>query len=300
MTAEPLPAQDPYQTYKSAKAVVLPTRTSDACLVYIYPTGPHMGERYVLKQSDAVIGRTDDCQIRNTDASVSRTHARVECRDDGYYAVDLASTNGTFVNNVPHKEVRLDDGDYLRIGNCIYRFLAGGNLEAEYHEEIYRLTVMDGLTGAHNRRYLTEFLDRELARAQRYDRPLTLALFDIDRFKRINDVHGHLAGDMALRELARQLKDGVRKDELLARYGGEEFAMVLPETTGEQAVTACERLRQVVEAHRFEYGGEVIPVTISIGVACYNSTMNSPEDLIEAADAKLYHAKATGRNKVSF
>jgi two-component system, cell cycle response regulator len=300
MTAEPLPAHDPYQTYKSAKAVVLPTRATDACLVYIYPTGPHMGERYVLKQADAVIGRTDDCQIRNTDASVSRTHARVECREDGYYAVDLGSTNGTFVNNIPHKEVRLDDGDYLRIGNCIYRFLAGGNLEAEYHEEIYRLTVMDGLTGAHNRRYLTEFLDRELARAQRYDRPLTLAMFDIDRFKGINDVHGHLAGDMALRELAKILREGVRKDELLARYGGEEFAMVLPETTGEQAVNACERLRQAVEAHRFEYGGEVIPVTISVGVACFHSAMHSPEDLVSAADAKLYDAKATGRNKVSF
>lgn len=298
MTVEPQPTHDPYQTYRSAKALVLPTRVTDACLVYIYPTGPHMGERYVLKQSDAVIGRTDDCQIRNTDASVSRAHARVECRDDGFYAVDLGSTNGTFVNNIPHKEARLEDGDYLRIGNCIYRFLAGGNLEAEYHEEIYRLTVMDGLTGAHNRRYLTEFLDRELARAQRYDRPLTLALFDIDRFKGINDQYGHLAGDMTLRELAGLLRSGVRKDELLSRYGGEEFAMVLPETTGEQAVQVCERLRQAVAGHHFEYAGEVIPVTISAGVAIYTPDMMSPEDLIQAADTKLYEAKSTGRNKV--
>jgi two-component system, cell cycle response regulator len=300
MIADSHPILDPYQTYKSIKAPALPVKATDACLVYIYPTGPHMGERYVLKPIDTLIGRTDECQVRNTDASVSRNHARVECRDDGYYAVDLGSTNGTFVNNVPHKEVRLADGDYLRIGNCIYRFLGGGNLEAEYHEEIYRLTVIDGLTGAHNRRYLTEFLDRELARAQRYDRPLTLALFDIDRFKGINDQHGHLAGDMALRELAGLLKYGVRKDELLARYGGEEFAMVLPETTCEQAVQACERLRQLVEEFKFEYGGESFPVTISVGVASCNPTMISPEELIHAADSKLYEAKSSGRNRVSF
>ena len=145
---------------------------------------------------------------------------------------------------------------------------------------------------------VSEFLDRELARAQRYDRPLTLALFDIDRFKRINDVHGHLAGDMALRELAGLLKCGVRKDELLARYGGEEFAMVLPETTGEQAVQACERLRQAVEGHHFEYAGEVFPVTISVGVASFSPEIITPEDLIEAADTKLYEAKSSGRNKV--
>ena len=291
---------DPYQTYKTAKAVILPTQVTDACLVFIYPTGPQMGARYVLQQTDTVIGRTEDCQVRNTDASVSRAHARVECREDGYYAIDLGSTNGTFVNNVMHAEVKLEDGDYLRIGNCIYRFLAGGNLEAEYHEEIYRLTVLDGLTGVHNRRYLTEFLDRELARAHRYERPLSLAMFDIDKFKPINDTHGHLGGDTVLRELAGLLKAVVRKDELLARYGGEEFAIVLPETGGEAAVQACERLRQTVEEHAFEYNGVRIPVTVSVGVAVSTADTESPVQLIRAADLKLYEAKAGGRNRVTF
>jgi two-component system, cell cycle response regulator len=287
------------QTYKTAKVQNLAIPATDACLVFIYPTGPQMGARYVLKTSDSIIGRTEECQIRNNDGSVSRNHARVEFRDDGFYAVDLGSTNGTFINNVLKKEGRLEDGDYLRIGNCIYRFLEGGNLEAEYHEEIYRLTVQDALTGAHNRRFLMEFLDRELARAQRFDRPLALAMFDIDHFKLINDQNGHLAGDLTLRELTVMLKSVVRKDELLARYGGEEFAMVLPETSAEDATTACERLRRAVEEHCFVYQSARIPVTVSVGVAVSSRETSGPEELIRLADEKLYEAKRTGRNRVS-
>lgn len=289
---------DPNVTYKTLKAVAVQAPVTDACLVFIYPTGPHMGARYVLREFEAVIGRTEDCAIRNTDASVSRLHARIERREDGFHVVDLGSTNGTFVNNVLKRTAKLDDGDYLRIGNCIYRFLAGGNLEAEYHEEIYRLTVMDGLTGVHNRRFLTEYLDRELARAQRFGRPLAVAMFDIDRFKGINDTHGHLAGDTALRELTTLLKAVVRKDELLARYGGEEFAMALPETTVEQAVQACERLRKSVAEHFFQYQSLRLPVTVSVGVAVNGPATLTPEDLLQAADQKLYEAKRTGRNRV--
>src|SRR5207247_11150600 len=127
-----------------------------------------------------------------TDHSGSRRHARIELRADGFYAVDLESTNGTFVNDVPGAAGRLKDGDYLRAGNCIYRFLAGGNVEAEYHEEIYRLTIIDALTEIHNKRYLLEFLERELARTTRYRRPLALILFDLDLFKKVNDEFGHL------------------------------------------------------------------------------------------------------------
>lgn len=285
-------------TFKSSK-LALTAPVSDACLVFIYPTGPQMGARYVLKPGDALIGRTDECEICNPDGSVSRNHARIEFRDDGYCVVDLGSTNGTFINNVLKREGKLQDGDYLRIGNCIYRFLEGGNLEAEYHEEIYRLTVQDALTGAHNRRYLMEFLDRELSRAQRFDRPLALALFDIDHFKRINDQSGHLAGDTTLRELSALLKAVVRKDELLARYGGEEFAIVLPETSAKDAAHACERLRKTVEGHPFLYQSQRIPVTVSIGVAVSGPQTATPEDLLREADDKLYEAKRGGRNRVA-
>src|SRR4030095_11411608 len=153
-----------------------------------------------------LLGRGDACDVRIVDQSVSRTHARVESDGDGYDVSDLQSTNGTFVNDTAVMSHRLKDGDYVRAGNCIYRFLAGGNVEADYHEEIYRLTIIDGLIEVHNKRYLLAFLEHDLARSQRHDRPLGLVLFDIDRFKRINDQLGHLGGDYTLRELAACVK----------------------------------------------------------------------------------------------
>src|SRR5438270_584380 len=181
-----------------------PTSTSrDACLVHIYPTGSNMGQRYAIGEAAIIVGRSDDSDVRIQDHSVSRKHARLEPGPHGVFVTDLVSTNGTFINDKAIEgTVLIHDGDYLRIGNCIYRFLAGGNVESEYHEEIYRLTIIDALTQIHNQRYLLEFLDRELVRTARHVRPLALCLMDIDFFKTVNDELGHLAGDYALRELA--------------------------------------------------------------------------------------------------
>ena len=284
--------------------VTLPERpvsmtSRNACLVHIYPTGPGMGTRYTLAESPMVIGRGGDCDIRINDHSVSRRHARIQPGADGYYAVDLQSTNGTFVNDQPASMYKLKDGDYLRVGNCIYRFLTGGNVETEYHEEIYRLTIIDALTDIHNKRYLMEFLDRELSRSGRYARPLSLVMMDIDRFRAINESMGHLGGDFTLRELAARVKGNIRKEELFARYGGEEFAVVLPETTREGAVALGERLRQVIDNLPFRYEDKTYNVTISLGVAVTSGddTM-TPTGLLRLADEKLYQAKNEGRNRV--
>jgi diguanylate cyclase (GGDEF)-like protein len=258
-----------------------------------------MGTRYALSDTPMVLGRGNDCDIRINDHSVSRRHARIQPGADGYYAVDLQSTNGTFVNDVPASICKLKDGDYLRVGNCIYRFLAGGNVEAEYHEEIYRLTIIDALTDIHNKRYLLEFLDRELSRSARYNRPLALIMFDIDRFKAVNDDLGHLGGDFTLRELAACVKGSIRKEELFARYGGEEFSIVLPETTQDNGHLVAERVRQLVERHPFQYEGKTYQVTISMGVSATSGGQTlTPHDLIRQADEKLYQAKNAGRNRV--
>jgi diguanylate cyclase (GGDEF)-like protein len=259
-----------------------------------------MGTRYLLGDVALVVGRGAEADIRIYDNSVSRRHARVQPGTDGYYAIDLQSTNGTFVNDAPASMHKLKDGDYLRVGNAIYRFLAGGNVEAEYHEEIYRLTIIDGLTDVPNKRYLLEFLDRELARSERYHRPLALLLFDIDHFKAVNDRMGHLGGDFTLRELAARVKAGIRKEELFARYGGEEFAVVLPETTREGAVPIAERLRSLVEAQPFTYDGREYAVTVSIGVATTTGEEAlTPGELLRRADERLYQAKRDGRNCVA-
>ena len=287
------------ETWVTAPDRLITSTRRDACVVHIYPTGPGMGARYALSDSPVVLGRGNDCDIRINDHSVSRRHARIQPGADGYYAVDLQSTNGTFVNDVPASICKLKDGDYLRVGNCIYRFLAGGNVEAEYHEEIYRLTIIDALTEAHNKRYLVEFLDRELSRSARYARPLAIIMFDLDRFKSINDELGHLGGDFTLREMASCVRTCVRKEELFARYGGEEFIIVLPETNLEGAVAVAERLREMVEKHSFQYEGKAYPLTVSVGVAATDGSRPlSPSDLIGEADQKLFEAKRQGRNRV--
>ena len=287
------------ETWVTASERPVSITNRNACLVHIYPTGPTMGSRYTLSETPIVLGRASDCDIRITDHSVSRRHARIQPGADGYYAVDLQSTNGTYVNDIPASMYKLKDGDYLRIGNCIYRFLMGGNVETEYHEEIYRLTIIDGLTEIHNKRYLMEFLDREIARSSRYNRPLSLIMLDIDRFKSINDDYGHLGGDFTLRELASRIKGNIRKEELFARYGGEEFAVVLPETNPEGAVVAADRILKVVSQSNFRFEEKSFSVTISAGVTTTQGEMNiSPLELIRRADEKLYQAKHEGRNRV--
>jgi diguanylate cyclase (GGDEF)-like protein len=271
----------------------------NACLVHIYPAGSSLGSRYMLKDSPLILGRDDNCDICINDESVSRRHARIEPISDGFGVFDLQSTNGTFVNNNRVSLHMLKDGDYLRIGNGIYRFLAGGNVEAEYHEEIYRLTIIDALTETHNKRYLLEFLGRSLSCSTRYRRPLSMVMFDIDKFKAINDSLGHLGGDYSLRELSACVKRGIRKEDLLARYGGEEFAVVMPETTLADARTVAEHLRNLVAQHPFHYLERKYQVTISLGVAgTSGEDWLAPSELIRQADENLYEAKRQGRNRV--
>ena len=288
------------ETWITSPKRLLSAATREACLVHIYPTGPSMGCRYPLRDQALLLGRGDEADIKLQDHSVSRKHARIEPADEGYYVADFQSTNGTFVNDRQlEAPALLADGDYLRVGNCIYRYLAGGNIEAEYHEEIYRLTILDGLTQIHNQRYMSEFLDREVARSQRHARPLSILMFDIDRFKSINDSFGHLCGDFVLRELAGCVRSSVRREDLFARYGGEEFALVLVETPHDEAVLVAERLRQAIADHPFRFETTPVRLTVSVGVA---STAGDPPvgpaELLKAADERLYQAKRAGRNRV--
>ena len=289
-------------TWLSAPKQLLTSGSREACLVHIYPTGAAMGRRYPLGTDSILLGRGEDSDVRIQDNSVSRRHAKIEPTSEGYYVVDLQSTNGTFVNDrqvgVPEL---LSDGVYVRVGNCIYKFLIGGNIEADYHEEIYRLTIVDGLTEINNQRYLMDFLDRELARSIRHDRPLAALMFDIDRFKSVNDKYGHLCGDFVLRELSYRIKDTVRREDLFARYGGEEFSMILVETEATQALEVAERVRTIVEADPFRFESQPVPLTVSIGVATTRGKEAglTPAELLRRADAKLYEAKNAGRNRIA-
>jgi diguanylate cyclase (GGDEF)-like protein len=269
-----------------------------ACLVLIYPPGSELGKRYELRGSnEVVIGRGADCGIQVDRDSVSRKHAKVTRAGDMWQVVDLGSTNGSYVNDAQITQCSLRDGDLLKIGNAIFKFLVGGNIESSYHEEIYRMTIIDGLTQAYNKRYFIENLEKEIPRCTRHQRPLSLLMFDIDHFKKINDEHGHLTGDFVLREMARRIRTRVRKEEVFARYGGEEFALTLPETAKDGAMKVAEDVRRLVANDTFDFEGDKIPVTISVGVATTESEIG-PEPFIKTADDNLYKAKKGGRNKV--
>ena len=267
-----------------------------ACLVVIL--GAEIGKRITLDDRDLTLGRASAADVQLDIDNVSRNHASVLRSGRGWVLRDLDSTNGTFVNEVPIRERLLRDGDQIRIGRAMLKFLTSNNVEAQYHEEIYRLMTLDGLTQLHNRRYFQEAIEREFARSQRYGHPFCLVLFDLDHFKQINDTHGHLAGDAVLRRVGSLVATKVRTNDIVARVGGEEFAVILPEADRMGGVALAEKLRKMIANERFEHEGTAIPVTISLGVAAFTPELASSGDLYKTADDRLYEAKRSGRNLV--
>ncbi|MBN1207172.1 MAG: diguanylate cyclase [Myxococcaceae bacterium] len=175
---------------------------------------------------------------------------------------------------------------------------------ARKREELLALSRTDPLTGLSNRRYFEERLSEEFARARRYRSPLSLVMLDIDYFKRINDTFGHPFGDEVLRAVSQVARARLREVDLLARYGGEELIALLPETGPADALRACERVREAIEALQLDYhaldgGTRAVRCTASLGVASIpSSSLQSIEDLLRAADECLYSAKGAGRNRV--
>lgn len=281
----------------------------EACLVVI--SGAELGKKYALAQSSTLIGRSPKTDIQLDEDAVSRNHAMIVNEGPRIMVRDLGSTNGTYVNDVPIKELELRDADQLKIGRTIFKFLSGSNIEHAYHEEIYRLTTVDGLTQVFNKRYFMENIEREMSRSLRYARNLSLVMIDLDHFKQTNDTYGHLAGDFVLKQVAQHINRNIRRDDVLARYGGEEFALVCPETDKMQAVQLAEKLRVQIEAQHFTFDGVRIPVTLSAGVIdlveyCQRTNTDPTDgevrifDFIKLADDRLYMAKRGGRNRVIY
>ncbi|AWV89336.1 GGDEF domain-containing protein [Bradymonas sediminis] len=306
----------------------LPTPDSsgqEACLVVI--NGVELGKKYSLSQPTTVIGRSSKGDIQIDEDAISRSHATIYDSGDHYLLKDMASTNGTYVNDVEVTDQRLRDGDQIKIGRTIFKFLTGSNIEASYHDEIYRLTTVDGLTEIYNKRFFLQAIEKEMSRSIRYERSLSLIMCDLDHFKAINDTYGHLAGDHILKKVAQRINGQIRRDDVFARYGGEEFVLLLPEVDRAQATRLAEKLRATVASEPFEFDDTEIHVTLSLGVADLDeyraimppfkamspsvfasSSRASHTDtqqevinshpFIKLADDRLYQAKELGRNRV--
>ena len=268
-----------------------------ASLVMIYGSEP--GKRFDLEDQPVVIGRADDCDIPIDQTAISRQHAQISREDKYFYVEDLGSKNGTHVGQKKVKRQRLRNGDLIRVGHTIFKFLYTSNVERAYYDTMYLLTVSDGLTQTYNGRYFTETLEREVARALRYERTLSLILFDVDQFKEINDRYGHLAGDFALSQVAAIARERLRRTDILARYGGDEFAILLPEIDEAAAYQLAEHIRSLVESAPFRGRESDITITISAGVASLDLVAHEVANaLFKRADERLYQAKNGGRNRV--
>lgn len=263
--------------------------------------GGNVGEMYEIGQ-ELVLGRSRSADVRLHGDGISRKHARVHVDGSDVLFEDLGSTNGSYVNGerVTNQHV-LREGDKIQIGSgVILKFTFHDELDEDFQKQMFQSASRDALTQAYNKRFFLEQLDSEFAFATRHNAALSLLMFDLDHFKRINDTYGHLAGDYVLAEFARAITPAIRQEDTFARYGGEEF-VVISRNDALAAEAFAERLRKTIEQHTFEHEGTAIRVTVSVGVASVpDASIHSSSELIATADRALYAAKRAGRNCVVY
>jgi two-component system cell cycle response regulator len=279
-------------------AAALAARAQQRPCLIIASGGSTIGKMFRVDE-EVTVGRAATATVRLDQDGVSRLHAKfVLTPEGGVDILDLDSRNGTFVNGERVSRLALRDGDKIQIGTAtILKFSYQDALDEALQQNLYESATRDSLTGLANKRTFTETVAKEFSFAKQHRRPLALVAFDLDRFKRINDTHGHPAGDFVLRTLAKVLSASVRVEDLLARVGGEEFAIVLRDTSEARATECAERIRAAVEATEFVHEGKRIPVTLSLGVVALSGEADV-EQLIATADKRLYAAKGAGRNCV--
>lgn len=266
-------------------------------------TGREPGKSVSIPPGRHLMGRDDNCAIRLIDPSVSRHHAVIEREPEGPVSIEnLSETNGTHVNDDQVQKVVLNNGDIVRIGGVVLKYLEPGTMEAELFERVYRLAIQDSLTETLSKSAVMHHLEALILDEAE---PLAIVLMDLDHFKAINDTFGHVAGDIVLSHVARILREqATRPGALVGRFGGEEFLIVMPKTTADDASAWAETLRAVIEATPVCDDGlaDPISVTASFGVAQWSPALGTDDittrALLEAADKALYNAKHEGRNAV--
>jgi diguanylate cyclase (GGDEF)-like protein len=258
--------------------------------------GPHEGRMYRLEKAETHIGRSYGCEVRIEDGGVSRRHAAIERQGTDFVVVDRGSSNGTFVNGRKIDRETLRDGAQIQLAGVVLKFTFQDPIEEDFQRRIYNSATRDGLTGAFNKEFFHDHLDKSAAHALRHGSALSLVLFDLDHFKKLNDRYGHPAGDYVLRQTIEVVRGTLRGEEVLARCGGEEFGLILEQTDLDSAQVAGERLREALARHEFVWNATPLRVTVSVGVAGLGRGVSNGGQLLEAADRNLYRAKAAGRN----
>lgn len=280
------------------------SKTDSSPPVFVVLIGPpgYQGKQWNL-QDGFVIGRAIESNIFIDDKSLSRSHARIDIKDNSVYVIDLGSTNKTIVNGQvipPMVLCELKNNDQVKTGNVIFKYLETGNIESISTQALFERATKDALTGANSKGALLEKGPEAVKRSEILNEPMSIIIFDIDFFKKINDTYGHPCGDFVLKELAKAVMTKlIRSNDFFARYGGEEFVLILSGTDQKIAAEVAERIRMTIQNHEFIFENKRIPVTISLGVTSKTAKDNDWNVLLERVDKALYTSKQTGRNKVT-
>jgi diguanylate cyclase (GGDEF)-like protein len=273
-------------------------------------SGVDAGKLFALDAPETIIGRARDAGVRIDDVGISRQHARLIRRHDRTFIIeDMGSTNGVFVNGERTLNIDLLPGDQVQIGpNVTLRFSLVDSSEETLARQLFDSSTRDALTRAFNRKYLMGRLVAEVAYAERHKAKMGLILFDLDHFKQTNDTYGHVAGDAVLHSVAGLVSRLIRTEDVFARYGGEEFVVLVRGIPHENVARFAERIRHGIEELAVPWETQTLTARVSLGVASLAEDGAQPiskrgasatgEALLELADARLYKAKAAGRNRV--
>lgn len=259
--------------------------------------GSNVGEMHKVGR-ETTLGRGVTADVRLVDDGVSRLHCRIMREGEKLYVEDLDSRNGTYCNGKLVRQRPLQDGDKIQVGRTtILKFTYHDQLEESFQRQMFDSALRDPLTQAYNKRYFFDRLDSELRFALRHKSPLSLLLFDLDHFKRINDTYGHQAGDKALVAFSTHVKETIRNEDVFARYGGEEFVIISRGIPRDDARLFAERLRKEINELVIEHDDATFTFTSSIGIATIpENSVASADAMVEAADKALYKAKQNGRD----
>lgn len=245
-------------------------------------------------------GRSRRCEVFLDDRNISRVHAHFTTDRSGQTTLeDAGSTNGTLVNGKRVDVAQLQDGDRICMGNVILRYSLKDDLEYVCQHDLFEKATKDQLTGIYNKAFFLDAFRKEFTYHRRYNKPLSLLMLDLDNFKKINDIYGHVNGDVVLRSVCREMSQCLRTEDLLARYGGEEFAVLFRNTGADTARRIARKLLQLVRSMKFSTPSAEFKISMTVGMATYlDENFDSMETMIIHADRNLYVGKRKGKNQV--
>lgn len=270
--------------------------------VLIVLHGKEIGRRYLLNEEDLVLGRHPRLAnlVVQGDREISSRHARLKRSGESFLLEDMGSTNGTLLNGIRLEADRdLSDGDKILAGSTVLKFTFQDTIEEDFHGRVERMMNIDELTGLMVKRSFDQQLDWALQMTCSGSDQLTVLMMDMDGLKSINDAHGHSVGAGTIASVGRLLGTIVNPLGCVTRFGGDEFTAFLSPCERSEGLDVAERIRSEVETQPIEIDGVTVSPTISIGVSSHPRDGVTPAELVRAADAALYRAKAKGRNCVS-